>query len=132
MVACGRRLEVRDSAALLDAVAWPEPGDPHPAPETPGPFADQVRHEPGRLRIAFSRRPADGHPVHADCLAPLDDALWLLAGLGRDPRPRRARTTHPGVLGTRPVRRRAQRAPFVAFPAVVADITGGPAMSVPL
>ncbi|MEU4274696.1 amidase family protein [Streptomyces tanashiensis] len=34
--------------------------------------------------MAFSRRPADGHPVHADCLSALDDALGLLAGLGHE------------------------------------------------
>lgn len=215
---------VRDSAALLDAVAGPEPGDPYPAPETPGPFADQVRHEPGRLRIAFSRRPADGHPVHADCLAALDDALgllttlghelveadlpgltpdvgdaigtvygasvsWILAywirELGREPGPDElepltrayweqglrvtggdyllavttlqhfARTVArflsrfdtwltptlaqpPLLLGEmtstedEPLRAAERSAPFVAFPSVVANITGAPAMSVPL
>lgn len=215
---------VRDSAALLDAVAGPEPGDPYPAPQAPGSFADQVRHAPGRLRIAFSRRPADGHRAHADCLAALDDALGLLAGLGhelveadlpgltpdvgdaigtvygaglswilaywirelgREPRPNElepltraywerglrvtggdyllavttlqhfARTvarflsrydtwltptlTQPPLLlgemtstEDEPLRAAERSAPFVAFPAVVANITGAPAMSVPL
>ncbi|WP_426367328.1 amidase [Streptomyces sp. E-08] len=215
---------VRDSAALLDAVSGPEPGDPYPAPTSPGPFADQTRRAPGRLRIAFSARPADGHPVHPDCVAALDDAVHLLTGLGHDlveadlpgltpevgaaigtvygagvswiiaywirelgREPRRdelepltraywehgvrltggnyllAVTTLQGFARTvahfltrfdtwltptlaqpplrlgemtstedEPLRAADRSAPFVAFPAVVANITGAPAMSVPL
>ncbi|MFF7994486.1 amidase [Kitasatospora xanthocidica] len=76
---------VRDSAALLDAVAGPEPGDPYPAPPAAGPFRAEVDREPGRLRIAYSLRTAGGHPVHPDCAAALDDAVRLCAGLGHRP-----------------------------------------------
>ncbi|GGP89886.1 hypothetical protein GCM10010278_80420 [Streptomyces melanogenes] len=37
---------VRDSAALLDAVAGPAPGDPYPAPPTEGPFRQEVDRAP--------------------------------------------------------------------------------------
>ncbi|WP_078910555.1 amidase [Streptomyces sp. NRRL S-87] len=75
---------VRDSAGLLDAVAGPALGDPYPAPATAGTFAEQVERDPGRLRIAFTPRPADGHPVHPDCVAALDDAVRLLSDQGHE------------------------------------------------
>ncbi|MEU1229570.1 amidase [Streptomyces sp. NPDC005828] len=75
---------VRDSAALLDAVAGPEPGDPYPAPPTPGPYRIEADRDPGRLRIAYSLRTSGGHPVHPDCAAALRDAVQLCADLGHD------------------------------------------------
>src|SRR5439155_1476821 len=41
---------VRDTAALLDAVAGPMPGDPYFAPPPARPFAAEVGRDPGRLR----------------------------------------------------------------------------------
>ncbi|HET6503283.1 MAG TPA: amidase [Amycolatopsis sp.] len=215
---------VRDSAALLDATAGPQPGDPYPAPPRPGPFSADAGQDPGRLRIAFSTRPVGEYSVHPDCLAALDDALRLLGDLGhelveadlpgltpdveaaigtvyragvvwilrywirelgRDPREgeleplteayweagrrvtggeyllaittlqgfcRRVAEFFTGIdawltptLAQPPVfvgeivstsddpwRAEERAAPFVAFPAVVANITGAPAMSVPL
>ena len=52
---------VRDSAALLDAVAGPDLGDPYHAPPPAGPFAEEVGADPGRLRIAFSDRAVRRH-----------------------------------------------------------------------
>jgi amidase len=45
---------VRDSALLLDISCQPQPGDPYwlAAPTTP--FFDEVSHDPGQLRIAFT------------------------------------------------------------------------------
>ncbi|HEU5267362.1 MAG TPA: amidase [Jatrophihabitans sp.] len=76
---------VRDSAALLDATAGAEPGDPYPAPSATRPFADEVGVDPGRLRLAVCRRTASGAPAHPDCLAALDDAVALCADLGHEP-----------------------------------------------
>jgi amidase len=75
---------VRDSAALLDATAGPDLGDPYPAPPPSRPFLREVGADPGRLRIAFSARAAEGQPVHPDCLAALRDAVELCAGLGHE------------------------------------------------
>ena len=75
---------VRDSAALLDAVSGPAPGDPYPAPPRVRPFADEAGADPGRLRIAFTPRRPDGGLGHPDCLAALDDAVALCAELGHD------------------------------------------------
>jgi amidase len=79
---------VRDSAALLDATSGPDLGDPYPAPPVTRRFAQEVGRDPGRLRIAVSRRPPGGRlndrPVHQDCLAALDDAVALLTALGHE------------------------------------------------
>ncbi|WP_225439955.1 amidase [Amycolatopsis eburnea] len=75
---------VRDSAALLDAIAGPAPGDPYPAPPRTRPFAAEVTTAPGRLRIAFSPRLPDGSLGHPDCLAALDDAVALCTALGHE------------------------------------------------
>jgi amidase len=73
---------VRDSAALLDASAGPAPGDPYHAPPAPGPYLDEVGRAPGRLRIAFTRAAPNGTPVHADCVAAVEDAARLAESLG--------------------------------------------------
>jgi amidase len=85
-VACEHVLtrSVRDSAAVLDATAGAMPGDPYPAPPADGPFFREVGRDPGRMRIAFSRRTVEGPPAHPDCLAALDQTLLLLESLGHD------------------------------------------------
>ena len=74
---------VRDTAALLDALAGAEVGDPYPAPPLPGPLADEVGRDPGRLRIGVLERPllpgVEGDPDVADAVA---TAAELLGELG--------------------------------------------------
>ena len=73
---------VRDSAAMLDAIAGPDPGAPYVAPARERPFLDELAREPGPLRIAFTARPWLGSTVHPDCIAALQDAARLLESLG--------------------------------------------------
>jgi amidase len=73
---------VRDSAALLDVTAGPGLGDPYWAPPHTGSWLRETQRPPGRLRIAVTRRTPDGHPVHPDVLATLDEAVELLEELG--------------------------------------------------
>jgi amidase len=74
---------VRDSAALLDAIAGPEATSPYWAPPPARPFLQEVGAPPGRLRIALTKRPqVTSAPLHPDCAAAADDAARLLAGLG--------------------------------------------------
>jgi len=75
-------VSVRDSAALLDATWGAEPGAPFALPAPPESFVRRMTLPPGRLRIAFSRRSVAGSGFHADCLAALEDAVRLCAGLG--------------------------------------------------
>jgi amidase len=73
---------VRDSAALLDATAGPDAGDPYWAPPPAGRFAGEVGADPGRLRIAWTARIADGSLGHPDCVAAVEDAVALCQELG--------------------------------------------------
>jgi len=75
---------VRDSAALLDATAGPELGDPYYAPPQERPYADEVGADPGKLRIAFTARTATGTPLHEDCIAAVKDAAALCEELGHE------------------------------------------------
>ena len=73
---------VRDSAALLDAVAGPAPGDPYWAPPPQRPFLQEVGADPGRLRIAVSTVSPSGGSVHPECAAAATSAAKLCAELG--------------------------------------------------
>jgi amidase len=75
---------VRDSAALLDATAGPDAGDPYFAPPPARPFLEEVGAPPGRLRIAFATESATGAPVHDDCVAAVKDAAALCQELGHE------------------------------------------------
>ncbi|MCL2430881.1 MAG: amidase family protein, partial [Alphaproteobacteria bacterium] len=72
---------VRDSAAVLDATAGPEIGDPYAAPPPPGSYLEATRGEPKRLRIAFTTRTLDGE-VDPECKAATEAAAKLCATLG--------------------------------------------------
>jgi len=60
---------VRDTAALVDVMAGPMPGDPYTTPPLPGPLAAEVGRDPGRLRIGFHAGTLYGRevdPQHAE------------------------------------------------------------------
>ena len=73
---------VRDSAALLDVISGPDPGDPYWAPPPERPFLHEVNAHPGRLRIAFTTATSNGVPLHPDCIGAVQDAAALCADLG--------------------------------------------------
>jgi amidase len=73
---------VRDSAAMLDATAGADPGAPYAAPGRARPYLEEVRTEPGRLHIAFTRQALFGHQVHADCIAGVEETARMLESLG--------------------------------------------------
>jgi amidase len=75
---------VRDSAAMLDAVCGPENGAPYGIATPERPFLDELRFEPGRLRIGFHARSAFGRNVHPECVKAVEQACKLLEGLGHD------------------------------------------------
>ena len=74
---------VRDCAALLQACAGYEPGDPYTAPPQLRPYTDELGADPGRLRIGFFAGPTQGgHVVHAECVAAVANTATLLESLG--------------------------------------------------
>lgn len=75
-------LSVRDSAALLDATAGPDIGDPYWAPPFKRPFLAEVGVDPGSLRIAFSTESPMGTPVAPDCVEAVETSATLLEDLG--------------------------------------------------
>jgi amidase/6-aminohexanoate-cyclic-dimer hydrolase len=77
-------LSVRDSAALLDATAGPEPGSPYWAPPPERSFLDEVKRSPGKLRMAMVPAPASGVPVDPECRKALEAAAKLCEELGHD------------------------------------------------
>ena len=75
---------VRDSAALLDATAGPDVGDPYWAPPSGRPYLREVGADPGRLRIAFTTDTPIDVTVHADCVQAVNEAAKLCADLGHE------------------------------------------------
>jgi amidase/6-aminohexanoate-cyclic-dimer hydrolase len=73
---------VRDSAALLDATAGPDIGDPYWAPPPAGPFLAEVGRAPGRLRIALTTTAFNDHPVDPQCADAARAAAKLCESLG--------------------------------------------------
>jgi amidase len=73
---------VRDSAALLDATAGPDVGDPYWAPPQERPYLEEVGTDPGRLRIAFTTEAVTGVEVHEDCVEAVRDVAKLCEDLG--------------------------------------------------
>lgn len=75
-------ISVRDSAALLDVLAGGEPGDPYRAPAAEDTFLDATRRVPGRLRVAFMRKPVGGAPLDPVLVGAVERTARLLADLG--------------------------------------------------
>jgi amidase len=75
---------VRDSARYLDVVSGPTPFDVYQVPKPEVPYSEELKKEPGKLRIAFSKQHTLGHEVHPECLAAMDHTLKLLQSLGHE------------------------------------------------
>lgn len=75
---------VRDSAALLDAVAGMDAGAPCAAPPQARPFVDEVASAPGRLRIGLCTDPCLARGIADDCVRAAEQAAALLRTLGHE------------------------------------------------
>jgi amidase len=75
---------VRDTAAVLDAVAGPAPGDPYTAPPPSRPYREEVGAPAGRLRIGFQTDTPAGSRSHADVVRAVEETARLLSELGHD------------------------------------------------
>ena len=75
---------VRDSAAMLDAIAGPDAGAPYWAEPPARPFLEEVSAAPRRLRVAFTTEPLVGHTVHSDCVSAVMSTVQLLQSMGHE------------------------------------------------
>ena len=73
---------VRDSAAFLDAIHGPEPGDPYAAPAFDGNYLTEHAQPPGTLKIAVDMNALTGQEVHPECVAAVEQAASLCESLG--------------------------------------------------
>ncbi|MEE2678933.1 MAG: amidase family protein [Myxococcota bacterium] len=73
---------VRDSAALLDATAGPDLGDPYWAPPPERPYLEEVGRPPGQLRIGYWTHGLRGEPLHAECIQATEQTAQACADLG--------------------------------------------------
>ena len=81
---CGHvvSISVRDSAAMLDAIAGPELTSIYHAPPQERPFAEEARREPGRLSIAFTDKSPYGEAIDPEVAAAVRDVATMLEKLG--------------------------------------------------
>jgi len=85
---------VRDTAAILDAIAGAMPGDPYTAPPPARPYAAEVGAAPGRLRVGLmTAAPAGLAEVHPECVAATEATARLLESAGHGVEP-----AHPAAL----------------------------------
>ncbi len=74
---------VRDSAALLDAVAGAAPGDPYTAPTPKVPFLQAITQAPAAQRILIATAsPFPGPTTHPEVVAAVERTGTVLDGLG--------------------------------------------------
>jgi amidase len=73
---------VRDSAAMLDALTGPSPGDPFIIAPPARPYIEEVGAPVGTLRVGFSTASPVGGRVDADCKEAVLNAVKLLESLG--------------------------------------------------
>jgi Asp-tRNA(Asn)/Glu-tRNA(Gln) amidotransferase A subunit family amidase len=135
-------LTVRDTAAFLDAVAGPEPGDPYTTAPPPRPFIDEVGAAPGPQRIGLCLSSFNGQPVDGECVAAARNAAAKLEDLGHhiveiepliDPDEVREaiRLGHIDAMSDGGAAFRDAILPTIAFTSLF-NATGQPAISLPM
>ncbi len=74
---------MRDTAAVLDAIAGPMPGDIFVAPAPHGPFCEEVGRDPGRLHVVLLLKDILlDNPVHHECVEAVEHTGQVLESLG--------------------------------------------------
>ncbi len=73
-------ISVRDSAAMLDAIAGPETGSPYWAPPPQRPYLKEVGVDPGKLRVAMILDLPT--PLDPECRKAVTDTAKLCESLG--------------------------------------------------
>ncbi|MBI4763887.1 MAG: amidase [Deltaproteobacteria bacterium] len=75
---------VRDSAAALDATEGYVAGDPYSAPPKKNPYTQEIKTDPGRLKIAFWEGSPQGEPLHEEAVKAVRGAAKLCSELGHE------------------------------------------------
>ncbi|MEM8671766.1 MAG: amidase [Planctomycetota bacterium] len=76
---------VRDSAALLDLSAGPSPGDAYHSPYQTDSYAESIRKEPKKLRVAMVlSMPPPNNELDPECLLAVNETAKLLESLGHN------------------------------------------------
>ncbi|MBI1878015.1 MAG: amidase, partial [Chloroflexi bacterium] len=76
---------VRDTAALLDAVSQPAPGDPFVIVQPQRPYLQEIGGPTGKLRIAWTRTTwQPGTTIQPEIVAALEKAVAQLEALGHE------------------------------------------------
>jgi len=75
---------VRDTAALLDAVHGPAPGDPYVAPPPERPYTEEVGADPGKLRIALWTETVIEQDADPEVVVAAQAAAAALEGCGHE------------------------------------------------
>jgi amidase len=73
---------VRDTAALLEAVHGPAPGDPYVAPPPARPYTEEVGADPGKLRIALWTETVIEQDADPEVVAAAEAGAKILEGCG--------------------------------------------------
>lgn len=73
---------VRDSAAMLDVLSGPAPGDPFVIPAPEARFVELVQQAPGRLKIGVFTSSPYGTEVAPECVAAVEETARILENLG--------------------------------------------------
>ncbi len=75
---------IRDTAALLDCMAQPQPGDPFVIPRPAESYASLIAKAPPKLRVGWSAKPLNDRPVDPEIAAAVERTARLLASLGHE------------------------------------------------
>ena len=75
---------LRDTAAMLDCLALPQPGDPFVIERPAEPYAAYAKRPPPRLRIAWSAAPLMDAPVDPEVAAAVEACARCLDSLGHE------------------------------------------------
>jgi amidase len=76
---------VRDTAAMLDAVSAPAPGDPFIITQPSRPYRQEVGSPCGKLRVAWTTNPwKPGAPVDSEVVRCIEQVVSVLGGAGHE------------------------------------------------
>jgi amidase len=80
----GQTKTIRDTAALLDAMAKPQVGDPFWIPKPNDSYLSLITQQPSKLKIAWSVDPVMDWPVDREVAAAVEKTARLLASHGHE------------------------------------------------